>query len=68
MKFLLKEDIATKIREKYKNSYITGTTGLSMCYVSLIMNRRRPVPKRVAYLFTKTIDSEYEIEDLFERV
>ena len=68
MKYLLKADTSVKIREKYKNSYISKKTGISNCYVSLIVNRRREVPKRIAYTFTKAIDSELEITDLFEIV
>lgn len=68
MKYLLKQEKINEIKRKYKNSYICDTTGLSPCYVSLIMNRRRKVNKRIAYPFTKAVDSELEIEDLFERV
>lgn len=68
MRYLLKEDKAEIIRKKYKNSYIVDTVGLCTSYVSQIMNRKRAVPKNVAYTFTKAINSEYEIEDLFNRV
>lgn len=68
MKYVLKQDKADEIRQKLKNSYIASVSGLSLCYVSLIMNGRRNVQKRIAYCFTKAIDSELEIDDLFERV
>jgi len=68
MRYILKEDTAKLIREKYRNSYIVKTVGLCTSYVSQIINRKRAVPKNVAYTFTKSINSEYEIEDLFKRV
>lgn len=68
MKYLLKENQAEEIRKKYKNAYISEITGLSMCYVSLILNRRREVPKRIAYVFTKAINRDYEINELFDLV
>lgn len=68
MKYLLKPDVAEEIKEKYKNGYISKRSGLSVCYVSLILNRRRAVQKRIAYAFTKSVNSEYEIRDLFEQV
>ena len=68
MKYILKQDKANEIRQKLKNKYIADVSGLSICYVSLIMTGKRQVSKRVAYPFTKAVDSEYEIEDLFERV
>ena len=68
MGYYLKEEIAKEIREKYKNSYIINKTGISQSLVSLILHRKRHIPKKTAYSFTKVINSEYEIEDLFERV
>lgn len=68
MKYILKQDKADEIRKKFKNSYIADTSGLSKCYVSLIMTGKREVNKRIAYPFTKAVDSELEIDDLFERV
>ncbi len=68
MKYILKQEKANEIRKKYKNTYLSSITGLSVCYVSLIMNGRRKVNKRIAYPFTKAVDSELEIDDLFERV
>lgn len=66
MGYVLKEEEAEKIRSKYRNSYIAENVGLSQVYVSVILHRKRPIPKRLAYAFTKTIDSELEINDLFE--
>lgn len=68
MKYILKPNVAEQIRQKYKNGYIANKSGLSMCYVSLIMNRKREVQKRIAYAFTKSVGSELEVNDLFELV
>lgn len=68
MSYKLKEEEAKKIKAKYKNSYIANQAGISEPYVSLILNRKQEISKKLAYFFTKTINSEYEIDDLFDRV
>lgn len=68
MNYLLKEDASKELIEKYKNKYIADKMGISVPYASLILHRHRPVKKRIAYAFCKVINSEYEIEDLFEIV
>lgn len=68
MRFILKEDTSGIIKRKYKNTYLIETIGLCASYISQIVNRKRAVTKSVAYSFTKAINSEYEIEDLFDRV
>lgn len=68
MGYILKEDVAEQIRNKYRNSYIVEKLGLSKPYISLILHRKRPIKKHIAYSFTKIIDMDLEIEDLFERV
>lgn len=66
MNYKMKEDVSKKVRSKFKNTYFEEVIGISGAYVSLILNRRRACSKRVAYYFTKAIDSESEIEDFFE--
>lgn len=68
MGYVLKEDVAVELRAKFKNGYIAQTLGVTPTYVSLILHRKRVIPKYMAYSFTKVIGSELEIEDLFERV
>lgn len=68
MRYVLKKDASDIIKRKYRNTYIEEKIGLCASYVSQIVNRRRAVPKNVAYTFAKTINSNYEIEDLFDRV
>lgn len=68
MRYLLKENTADIIRRKYKNKYLIEETGLCESYVSQIVHRKKAIPKNGAYVFTKAVNSEYEIEDLFDRV
>lgn len=64
MRYLLKEEY----QGKYKNSYIADKLSLSKVYVSMILNRKRPISKYMAYAFTKVVDINAEVEDLFESV
>lgn len=66
MNYRLKKDKAEEIKKKFKNSYFIDNIGISKCYVSLILNCKRSASKKVAYCFTKLIDSEAEISDFFE--
>ena len=66
MGYMLKKNVAEILRAKYKNGYIASIVGLSDTYVSLIFHRKRTIPKRLAYSFTKAINSEAEINDYFE--
>ena len=68
MRYLLKENVAESIRTKYKNSYLINATGLCSSYISQIVNRKRALPKNAAYIFTKAINNNLEINDLFDRV
>lgn len=68
MGYILKEKEAEYIRSKYKSFYFQEQLGISKVYVSLILHRKRTIPKRTAYCFCKAIDSEAEIEDYFEVV
>lgn len=68
MGYLLKDDIAKIIRERYKNSYFAKNLDLSNTYISIIVHRKQVVPKRIAYGFTKLINNEANIEDYFYRV
>lgn len=65
MGYILKEDVAELVKEKYKTNYIATKLGLSNCYVSLILHRRRKISKHVAYSFVKLLNSEAEINDYF---
>ena len=64
----MKEKSAQDIKRKYKCGYIADEIGISQTYLSLILHRKQNIPKKLAYFITKTINSELEIEDLFERI
>ena len=68
LRYLIKPDKAEEIKEKFKNKGLANTSGLSICYINLILNGRRKIQKRIAYAFTKSINSELEIEDLFDKI
>jgi plasmid maintenance system antidote protein VapI len=68
MGYLLKKDAALMVKGKYKNSYFAEKLNLSSTYISLIMHRRRPVAKHMAFAFAKAVSSDAEINDLFEQV
>lgn len=68
MNYSLKEEVSKEFRKKYKNQYIVDNIGMSKTYISLILNRKRNCPKRVAFAITKLIDSKAEITDFFEEV
>lgn len=68
MRYILKKDSSELIKKKYRNTYLIDTVGLCSSYISQIINRKKAVPKNVAYTFTKAINSEYEIDDLFNMI
>lgn len=68
MSYILKEDKRNEIKEKFRNKYLAKTLGKTECYICLVLNRKLTCPKTTAYSFTKIIDKDLEIEDLFERV
>ena len=66
--YLLKEDVANYLKEKYKQEYFAKEIGISGTYMSLIFNRKKTCPKRIAFCITKIMNKDAEIEDYFERV
>lgn len=68
MSYILKEEKANEIKNKIYGKYIAETLGKNRATVSLILNRKLHIPKTTAYAFTKVIDKDLEIDDLFERV
>lgn len=68
MSYRIKEDKAKEIKNKIRNLYIAQTLGKAPSSVSLILNGKLNIPKTTAYAFTKVIDKDLEIDDLFERV
>jgi plasmid maintenance system antidote protein VapI len=65
-KYILKEEKSNEIKSKYKSTYIANGMDLSNAYVSLIIHRKKTVPKKTALSFTKIVDNDLEVSDLFE--
>ena len=68
MSYKLKSDVAKDIKKKFRGVYLANTLGRTQAYMSLLLNQKINCPKTTAYAFTKMIDSDLEIDDLFERV
>jgi hypothetical protein len=66
MSYILKEESSNEFKKKYRNQYISDTAGISKTYTSLILNRKRACPKRIAYAITKVLDKDAELYDFFE--
>ncbi len=66
MKYILKEKTAEEIKSTYKNSYISEKLDLSGTYISMILHRKKPIARHMAYAFTKVIGTNLEVEDMFE--
>ena len=68
MSYRLKEDVAEDIKKKFRGVYLANTLGRTQSYIALLLNRKMQCPKTTAYVFTKIVDKDLEIDDLFERV
>lgn len=66
--YIIKEEQAKKIKEKFKLDGIAKEVGISKPYISLIFSGKKTCPKRTAYCIVKMINSTLEIEDIFNRV
>ena len=66
--FEIKQEVAERIKSKYKLSSIAKEVGISNSYLTLIFKNERPCSKKLAYCITKYIDENAEIEDFFDKV
>lgn len=64
--FKIKQEVAERIKRKYKLLNIANEVGITNGYLSLIFNKKRSCPKKTAYCITKAIDENAEILDFFE--
>ena len=62
--YLLK-DVEIKFEGLQKE--LAHKIGISECYLSKILNRKKKCSQLVAYAFVKALAPEKEIEDFFER-
>lgn len=66
MGYFLKEDVSNIIRKTYKNIYFKEKLDLSGTYISMILHRKKPIAKHMAFAFVKAIHNNADIEDYFE--
>ena len=66
--YLFKNELKDEITKKFKIKYIANNVGISLVYLSNIINGKVTIKKAIAYCIVKTIDKEKEIEDYFTRV
>jgi plasmid maintenance system antidote protein VapI len=57
-----------EIINKFKISYIAEQVGISLSYLSRVINGRKNCTKVVAYCITKMVDSEKEVDYFFEKI
>ena len=68
--YRLKEGYYEKIKTMipdFKVTEFAEKVGLKVCFTSLLLNRRRTCSKTTAYCFAKAINSNLEIDDVFDR-
>lgn len=64
--YSIKKEVAEGIKRKYVIDNLAKECGLSHCYMSLVMNGKKFKSKPIAYIITKMVDKEKEIEDFFD--
>lgn len=64
-KYMMKENVGDKIKEKMTVTELADRVGVTRCYMSEILNRRRKnVGRPVARLIARIVDEE--VDDIFE--
>lgn len=66
--YQMKETTKELIKEKIRISYLTKKTELSRQYISMIVNKNQVCSKVVAYIITKALDENKNIEDYFIKI
>lgn len=64
--YIMKKSVINKIKKYGIVRKLSQTTGYCESYISQVLNRERTIPKKAAYIITKMISSNLEIEDVFE--
>ena len=64
--YRFKKEKKDEIISRFKLSYIANEIGISLTYLSNVLNSKVACKKVVAYCITKNIDAEKEIEYFFE--
>lgn len=66
MSYILKKDKADEIKIKHKCKTLADDLGKTQSYISLLINQKITCPKTTAIAFTKMVDENLQIEDLFD--
>ena len=68
MSYLMKKDVAEKIKNTFRGQYFIDELGISKSYLSLVLTRKKKIPKRSAFAFVKLIDKDGNVLDYFDEV
>lgn len=63
--YQFRKERKNEIISKYKLSYIAEEVGISLTYLSNVLNCKNDCKKVVAYCITKLVDNKKEIEYFF---
>lgn len=62
-----REEKRNEIVSRFKLNYLADEIGISLAYLSRILNSRKDCKKVVAYCITKLVDNEKEVDYFFEK-
>lgn len=68
MGYLMKKETAEKIKNTFRGQFFIEELGISKSYLSLVLTRKKRIPKRSAFAFVKLIDKEGKVLDYFDAV
>ena len=66
--YLFKIELKDKVKEKIKSRELAKEIGVHEVQISRILNNKSKTSKPVAYLLTKLIDKNAEIDDYFVNI
>lgn len=66
--YRFKEEKKEEIINKFKISYIAEQVGISLSYLSRVINGKKNCTKVVAYCITKMVDNDKEVDYFFEKL
>lgn len=66
--YKFKTEKKEEITSKYKLLFIAEGIGITLSYLSNVLNGKINCKKTIAYCITKIVDSEKEIDYFFEKI
>ena len=67
-KYVIKPEISEKIKNTFKYSFFIKELGYTKSYVSLVVSGKKSIPRYSAFAFTKCVNCDYKVEDLFDEI